>query len=109
MSEMINGRTPDAVSLNVSVCGNGKCLFNDCPYYDEPIETCQGRLIEDAAALVKHLEVEREQLLKDLCTGIICNCCKHADLPMNDPRCESCNGRNKFEWRGVYEPPEVSE
>lgn len=59
----------------------------------------------EAAEMMEQLIAEREQLLKDLCTGIICNCCKHADLPMNDPRCESCNGRNKFEWRGIPEPP----
>lgn len=106
MAELINGRTPEQIRFNVMECAHGHCL-SECPY--DSSDECTEDLLDDAFALIRHLEAERDALLKEVHGD--CDKCKHYDRAAYVEPCKSCrkaSGREGFEWRGV-KPPEVSD
>ncbi len=72
--------------------------------YDSSMVDYVRDLTRTVIALADALErvlIDKEQLLKDVCRGIVCDCCVYGDLPMDDSICSACNGRNHFKWRGI--------
>lgn len=62
MGELINGRTPEQIRFNISECSRSNCL-SECPYENQPIESCAEGLLSDALALIERLEAERDAAL----------------------------------------------
>lgn len=62
MGELINGRTPEQIRFNISECSRSNCL-SECPYENQPIESCAEGLLSDALALIERLESERDAAL----------------------------------------------
>ena len=62
MGELINGRTPEQIRFNISECSRSNCL-SECPYENQPIESCAEGLLSDALALIQCLEAERDAAL----------------------------------------------
>lgn len=62
MGELINGRTPEQIRFNISECSRSNCL-SECPYENQPIESCAEGLLSDALALIDRLESERDAAL----------------------------------------------
>lgn len=57
MSELINGRTPEAIKGALYVCTNGGCNRYNCAY--ECDGDCSGSVMREALALIKHLEAQQ--------------------------------------------------
>ena len=101
--EKINGRTPEKILFNIRECAYGACL-SECPY--DGSDDCMEELLNDALALIRHLEAEREAALAYMKGSRICVLCAHWEVGINEP-CMHCTFENNcFEWRGIKPPKE---
>lgn len=113
MTDLINGRTPEKIRFNVMECAHGHCL-SECPY--DSSDECTEDLLDDAFALIRHLESERDAAFRDIPHD--CGTCKYWQDPPKiyenkddgliveycDQDCSG--GFPGWVWRGVVKPPE---
>lgn len=101
-------KTPKEIKRGLECCRpvwtgeHWKTCDTTCPYLDTEEEPCKTALHNDALALIRQLEEERDAAVAALRNGDVCEACKHNATGMDVEPCSSCSIINsRFEWRGV--------
>ena len=65
MTDLINGKTPEAIKAALCICTHGGCAKYNCAY--EADGDCSGSVMSDALELIDRLEMQvkrRDELLR---------------------------------------------
>ena len=104
---MISMKTPDGIKKGLECCNTGKspaceiCSYKSFelgPHGVHYVNYHCKQLQIDALAYIQQLELERDELLKDLRATDPCDNCKHCG-----DNCKDCEEDEHWEWRGVKE------
>ena len=76
------------------ICGYEDRCSPDCPYYNDDLDVCGFKLLNDVTDRLEKAYIELKE------QGY-CSTCKYSDICSGDGDADTgCNGSDKWEWEG---------